>query len=81
MKKTNQTKKPQKRLTATRKTAARRKLTPVFKGMDGLAKSFTNVGIPNVVRTEISTDTGLSAQLFKGGNMPVRSGFGIKIKL
>jgi len=81
MKKTTQTKSIRKKTSVRKKSVPQRRLTPVFKGMDGLAKSFTSVGIPTVIQSEISADSGISAQLFRSGNMPLRSGYGIKIKL
>jgi len=81
MKKTTQTKNVRKKTTTRKKSVPQRRLTPVFKGMDGLAKSFTSVGIPTVIQTEISTGSGISAQLLRHGNMPLRSGYGVKVKL
>lgn len=57
------------------------RLKPTFNGIKGLAASYSAIGIPTVIETEISVGSGASAHLFREGNIPVRSGYGIKIKL
>ena len=56
---------------------------PIHKGLDGLAKSFTNVGIPQVLETQLLPERkGLSAHILKAGNILLRPReHGLKIKL
>ena len=56
---------------------------PIHKGLDGLAKSFTNVGIPPVLETQLLPERkGISGHLQRVGNILLRpSEHHLKIKL
>ncbi len=56
---------------------------PIHKGLDGLAKSFTNVGIPQVLETQLLPERkGVSAHILKAGNILLRPReHSLKIKL
>ena len=69
-----------KRSTVRKSSVPRQRLKSKQAGLAGLTQSFRNVGIPTVVETEI-VGGGISARLFSHGNIPTRSGYGIKIKL
>ena len=69
-----------KRSSVRKNSVPRHRLKAKQPGLAGLTQSFRNVGIPTVIETEI-VGGGISAHLFNSGNMPVRSGYGIKIKL
>jgi hypothetical protein len=55
----------------------------ICKGLDGLAKSFTNVGIPQVLETQLLPERkGVSAHILKAGNILLRPReHSLKIKL
>ena len=70
--------------TSIRKTSGKvRPSSAVHKGLDGLAKSFTNVGIPPVLETQMLPQRkGISGHLQRVGNILLRpSEHSLKIKL
>ena len=77
------TKKVCKKVSSTKLAKKTVHAKPTYKGLDGLAKSFTNVGIPTVLETQIlPPKKGISARLQKVGNILLRpSEHSLKIKL
>lgn len=70
--------------TSIRKTSGKvRHSSAVHKGLDGLAKSFTSVGIPQVLETQLLPERkGVSAHILKAGNILLRPReHNLKIKL
>ena len=69
----------------TKSSVSRRKVISKspYKGLDGLAKSFTSVGIPQVLETQILPKrSGISAHLQRVGNILIRpKEHNLKIKL
>ena len=73
----------QKTRSVRRTTTTRKKNVPHHRldsqQLNLLTQSLKSVGIPTVIETRMSTVSGMSARLLKQGNIPSRSGFGIKL--
>lgn len=74
-----------KQVKTTKSSVSRKKISSKasYKGLDGLAKSFTSVGIPQVLETQLLPERkGVSAHILKAGNILLRPReHNLKIKL